>query len=80
VEIDLFVVSDNVTRWNSTYLTIQRVLKLQKRLRVFLIPTTHELEEDTLTEDDWQRLIDIERYPETFPQEGYETDSEHGSV
>jgi hypothetical protein len=46
----------------------------------FLIPTTHELEEDTLTEDGWQRLIDIERYPETFPQEGYETDGEHGSV
>jgi len=60
-------------------------LKLQERLRVFPIPNTHELEEDTLTEDDWQRQIDIERILKPFHSvtkrmEGYGTDGDHGSV
>ena len=60
-------------------------LKLQERLRVFPIPNTHELEEDTLTEDDWQRQIDIERILKPFHSvtkrmEGYGTNGGHGSV
>ena len=83
--VDLFVVTDNTTRWNSTYLAIHRALKLQDRLKVFLIQNVEELEEDTLSEDDWQRLIDIDRILKPFQSvtkhlEGYATDGQHGSV
>jgi hypothetical protein len=77
--IDLFVVADN------TYLAIHRALKLQDRPKVFLIQNEQELEEDTLSEDDWQRLIDIERILKPFQSvtkrlEGHASDGEHGSV
>ena len=34
--LELSVVTDNQTRWNSTYLMLQRALKLRSRLSLFI--------------------------------------------
>jgi hypothetical protein len=54
--VDLFVVRDNVTRWNSSYASISRALLLKPRIIAFLIQYAEDLEEDLLTEEDWQQL------------------------
>ena len=53
------MILDNSTRWNSTYYSIERGLKLSTALRVFLQQHAQDLHDDQLSEDDWQQLQDV---------------------
>ena len=48
--VDLNVICDNNTRWNSTYLSLQRAIKLRERLELFCFQYKVDLKHDTLTE------------------------------
>lgn len=50
---DLTVIRDSCTRWNSTYLSIDRGLKLKRAIQLFLLDFLQPLQKDLLTEDDW---------------------------
>jgi hypothetical protein len=50
--IDLIVITNNETRWNSTYLSIQRSLQLTTKIQVFSINYKDELKEDLLLPED----------------------------
>jgi hAT family C-terminal dimerisation region len=52
----LLVVRDNIIRWNSTYLSIHRALKLQPHLKLFVEANRADLRDDELTEQDWDIL------------------------
>jgi hypothetical protein len=83
--VDLFVTRDNVTRWNSSYISIRRALTLKPRLIAFLIQYAEELEDDLLTEKDWQQLEIIAEVLEPFAEvtvhlEGRAEKGHHGSV
>jgi hypothetical protein len=56
---DLMVKLDNATRWNSTYDSIRRGLKLKNRIRFFCIEYSDRISEDQLTDDDWNHLSEI---------------------
>lgn len=64
--VELFVIRENATRWNSSYASIHRALLLKPRLVAFLIEHGKELKEDLLSEDDWQVLADLERIFKPF--------------
>src|SRR5277367_1571197 len=53
---ELIVLSDNSTRWNSTYYMIKRALKLRDQINAFSIKHRKELEKDILTDEDWDQL------------------------
>ena len=55
-----FVVRDNATRWNSVFESIHRALKLKNRITLLCTKFPDKLGDDTLSEDDWQELADIE--------------------
>jgi hypothetical protein len=83
--VDLFVVRDNVTRWNSSYASISRALLLKPRIVAFLIQYAEDLEEDLLTEEDWQQLEIIVEVLKPFHVitvhlEGRAEEGHHGSV
>ena len=56
---DLNVICDNNTRWNSTFLSLQRAIKLRQRIELFYFQYKVDLTNDTLTEQEWRHLIDI---------------------
>ena len=56
---DLNVICDNNTRWNSTYLSLQRALKLRERIELFCFQYKADLKHDTLTEAEWRHLNDV---------------------
>src|SRR5947209_10762903 len=60
IVIELSVVADNQTRWNSTYLMLERSLKLRSRLTLFIdeaIEKDNPLNPaDILSKDDWATL------------------------
>jgi hypothetical protein len=56
---DLTVILDNCTRWNSTYLSIERGLRLKRAIQLFLLDFHQPLQKDLLTEEDWDQLKDI---------------------
>src|SRR5437016_5739266 len=83
--VDLFVVRDNVTRWNSSYLSIHRALKLKSRIKNFVDDHQDELCADTLTEAEWQTLADMERILAPFQSwtkrlEGQAKEGAFGSI
>ena len=56
------VITDNKTRWNSTYLSIKRGILLYNKLQVFSINYRDDLDEDFLLLEDWDVLRSIELY------------------
>ena len=62
------VVRDNDTRWNSSYTMIHRALKLRLRLDTLLMKFADDFEDDTLSEDDWDQLKDLESILKPFQE------------
>jgi hypothetical protein len=63
---ELELVLNNETRWNSTYLMIERALKKQGDIEIFLIRNSYEQDpgkripaEDVLTPEDWLLLVEL---------------------
>src|SRR5207248_1410441 len=59
--LELSVIADNQTRWNSTYLMLQRVLKLRQYLVVFIDEAVDKENSplnpvDAISKDDWTTL------------------------
>ncbi len=50
---------DNSTRWNSTYLSLQRAIKLRRRIELFCFDYKNDLKKDTLIDAEWLYLNDI---------------------
>lgn len=76
---------DNDTRWSSHYLSIERALKFEDRLRTFCIQNQDKIHTDTLTDEDWLYLQEIAIALEPFAREikqlqGSAGDGRHGSV
>jgi hypothetical protein len=76
---------DNSTRWNSTYDSIQRGLKLKDRIRYFCLINKDAINEDELTDDDWNHLGEIAEglkpfYEATLRVEGNAGKGHHGAV
>ena len=59
--VDLLIVRDNATRWNSTYILIHRALKLKPRIIIYILDNIKELNQDNLLENNWEELSDIKR-------------------
>ena len=57
--LDLMVKLNTETRWNSTYDSIYRGLKLKNRIRFFCIEYSDGIGEDQLTDNDWNHLVKI---------------------
>ena len=64
--IELIVLSDNSTRWNSTYYIIKRALKLRDQIDAFSIKHRKDFEKDLLTDEDWDQLEVIYRILRPF--------------
>ena len=60
------VIADNDTRWNSTYLSIIRGLKLRTKITAYSINNRDELDADFLEESDWKVLQDVADCLEPF--------------
>jgi Ni/Fe-hydrogenase subunit HybB-like protein len=52
VKLELLFLRDNTTRWNSTYISIYRALKLESYIKIFTKQYLAELKDDELTEED----------------------------
>jgi len=83
--IGLTVLSDNATRWNSTYNSIHRALKLRRRITDFCKLNQNELAKDTLSETEWEYLKEMEIILKPFQQvtkalEGNSEGAHHGSI
>ena len=50
---------DNSSRWNSTYNSLQRAVLLRERIDQFMWKFKIEIQEDFLTEADWNHLNEI---------------------
>lgn len=79
------MVRDNQTRWNSVFDSIHRAIKLKDQIQLLCLQNTDKLGEDTLLEDDWQQLEDIERILQPFQDvtkrlEGHGKRGSHGSL
>jgi hypothetical protein len=82
---DLIVIADNETRWNSTFTSIQRGIKLYNKIQVFSTEFKDELGEDFLLPEDWDVLRRLEIYLEPFKRvtkqlEGHAADGHHGAI
>jgi hypothetical protein len=60
------VIADNDTRWNSTYLSIVRGLKLKTKLQYYCMDNRKGLGADYLEEADWKVLQDVVECLEPF--------------
>ena len=82
---DLNVICDNNTRWNSTYLSLQRAIKLRERIELFCFQYKADLKYDTLTEAEWQHLNDVVTglqpfYEVTLVLEGLAQHAHYGAI
>jgi hypothetical protein len=78
------VLQANKTRWNSTFYSIERALKVKRRIKLFCLQY-NELVDDILADDEWQQLHDIAHslYPffeVTKELEGRGIQGHHGSI
>ena len=64
--LDLTIITDNNTQWNSTYLSIARGLKLKRKIVAYSHSNRADLGADFLTENDWKALEDIAECLEPF--------------
>jgi hypothetical protein len=62
------VISDNDTRWNSTYLSMTRGIQLYPKIQVFLEMHRHELKEDFLLPSDWDVIREMQHHLSPFWQ------------
>ncbi len=77
---ELQLLQNNDTRWNSTYLMIERALRKQQQIQTFLHANTSEInpnkrvpEDDTLTFEDWKEFFSDSATTESVSQ----TSSDH---
>ncbi|KAF6515840.1 hypothetical protein HZS61_004581 [Fusarium oxysporum f. sp. conglutinans] len=88
----LEVVMNNVTRWNSTYMMIERALRKQTDIRAFLFAIQEEENEarriptdDILSSEDWRVLGEVNQilkpiYLQTMRTEGWGKGDSHGRL
>jgi hypothetical protein len=79
------VIADNDTRWNSTYLSILRGLKLKHKIQVYSLDERASLGSDCLEERDWISLRGVAGYLEPFYQstlelQGQAKAAKHGVI
>ena len=79
------VIADNETRWNSTYISIQRGIKLYNKIQVFSTEFKDELGDDFLLPEDWDVLRRLEVYLEPFKRatkqlEGHAADGYYRAI
>ena len=78
----MIVSRDNSTRWNSTYTSISRALKLRSRIETFSHQNRADLKDDILSEEDWKELQTIHDILKrmTLRLEGRAEGGDHGSI
>jgi hAT family C-terminal dimerisation region len=81
----LMVKLDNSTRWNSTYYSLQRALKIRTRIQQFCIPYALDLRLDLLDDDDWEHLEAVAECLKPFQEatlrlEGNAQRGSHGAI
>lgn len=81
------VVLDNSTRWNSTFLSLQRAILLKSRIQAFCLDDDYadELEKDLLSQEEWGQVGEITNGLKVFWQatkrvEGNAKHGSHGSI
>ncbi|CEJ95182.1 hypothetical protein VHEMI10679 [[Torrubiella] hemipterigena] len=89
---ELEVIINNNTRWNSTYMMIDRALTKQTHLQTFLIenkleddPQSQIPEDDILSSEDWRLLVEIKEileplYLQTMRCQGWGKGDSHGRL
>ena len=89
---ELQLILSNETRWNSTYLMIERALRKQGHLQTFLIENQMEEDaskrlpaEDVLHPEDWRLLVELKEilaplYFQTMRCQGWGQRGSHGNV
>jgi hypothetical protein len=81
----LSVILENSTRWNSTFLSIQRGLRLKSCIQLFLLQHSDALNQDLLTEEDWNQLENISKalkpfWEVTMRLQGHAIAGSHGAI
>ena len=79
------VIADNETRWNSTYTSIQRGIKLYNKIQVFSTEYKDKLGDDFLLPEDWDILRRLEEYLRPFERttkelEGHAADGYYRAI
>jgi hypothetical protein len=79
------VISDNDTRWNSTYLSMERALTLNVKIRVYSEHHKDELGEDFMTPADWEVIRELKQHLKPFWEltidlQSQATDGTHGAI
>ncbi|KAM5527860.1 transposase-like protein [Fusarium oxysporum f. sp. phaseoli] len=89
---ELEVVMNNETRWNSTYMMIERALRKQTDIRAFIFATQEEEDgarripaEDILSSEDWRVLGEVNEilkpiYLQTMRTQGWGKGDSHGHL
>jgi hypothetical protein len=57
---------DNMTRWSSWYMFIDKALRKQSAIKVFMVDHDHELDGIKLTTEDWDILSKIRKFLQPF--------------
>jgi hypothetical protein len=76
---------DNSTQWSSTYLSLQRAIRIQRRIHLFSLDHQKDLSSDILSDDDWKQLDEIYSglqpfHAATLRLEGSARNGHHGAI
>ena len=79
------VICDNDTRWNSTYLSMERALILETKIRVYSENHRDDLGEDFMTLADWDVIRELKQCLEPFWEltidlQSQAADGTHGAI